>query len=228
MNPEEVAFDHKQSVLAGADFGDSYRIAVTGQNLSPVEAARRAVYGAPSWINTLLRLRTILVKPFGLKPGMDPARGKEGPKNIGIFPVLESQPSRLVLGLNDKHLDFRLLVDVEEKGNGRQFVTASTMVKTHNLLGRVYLACVKPFHRVIVPTMLRQVSRPCVDTCSAKSDLNRIAAASCWLCQIRFATLCASSARQSFNARPLSRCNLPCETFRPSLRRRGGANRQPR
>ena len=40
---------------------------------------------------------------------------------------------------------------------GRQQVTASTVVKTHNLLGRADLAIVKPFHRIIVPAMLAQV-----------------------------------------------------------------------
>jgi hypothetical protein len=160
MKPFEVAFELGQSVLPGADFGDAYRIAVVGQKLDPLEAARRAVYGAPSWINVLLRLRTILVKPFGLKPGMNPSRAMQGPENIGLFPVLERQPGRLLLGMNDKHLDFRLLVDVEDSEDGRQYVTASTAVKTHNVLGRVYLAFVKPFHRVIVPAMLSRVSRP--------------------------------------------------------------------
>lgn len=160
MKPVEVAFDHRQSLLPGADFGDAYRIAVTGQKLDPVEAAKRAVYGAPRWINALLRLRTILVKPFGLKPGMNPAREKAGPANIGMFPILETSPGRLILGMNDRHLDFRLLVDVEEAGNGFQNVTASTVVKTHNWLGRTYLAIVKPFHRMIVPAMLARISRP--------------------------------------------------------------------
>ena len=160
MNPVEVAFDDRQTALAGADFGDAYRIAVTGQNLDPVEAARRAVYGAPSWINKLLRLRTIMVKPFGLKPGMNPSRDRAGPANIGMFPVLDVKPRRLVMGMNDRHLDFRLLIDVEDGGNGEQWVTASTVVKTHNLLGRVYLAFVKPFHRAIVPAMLKRVARP--------------------------------------------------------------------
>jgi hypothetical protein len=49
------------------------------------------------------------------------------------------------------------LVEVEELGAGRQEVAVSTAVKTHNLLGRVYLALVKPFHRIIVPAMLAQV-----------------------------------------------------------------------
>lgn len=36
-------------------------------------------------------------------------------------------------------------------------VTATTPVMTHNLPGRVYLATIMPFHRIIVPAMLRQV-----------------------------------------------------------------------
>ncbi|MGL4560515.1 MAG: DUF2867 domain-containing protein, partial [Afipia sp.] len=32
-----------------------------------------------------------------------------------------------------------------------------TLVMTHNLLGRAYLATIMPFHRIIVPAMLRQV-----------------------------------------------------------------------
>jgi Protein of unknown function (DUF2867) len=108
----------------------------------------------------LLRLRTIMVKPFGLKPGMSPSRDKAGPANIGIFPVLDVKPCHLVMGMNDKHLDFRLLVEVEDRSDGKQVVTASTAVKTHNLMGRVYLAFVKPFHRVIVPAMLKRISRP--------------------------------------------------------------------
>jgi Protein of unknown function (DUF2867) len=159
VKPVEIPFVIPDSVLPGAQFGDAYQTTVKGQSLDPLEAARRAVYGAPNWINILLRIRTILVKPFGLKPGESPARDKAGAGNIGMFPILDQQPQRLTLGMNDKHLDFRLLVDVRELGEGRQSVTASTIVKTHNALGRIYLMIVKPFHRVIVPAMLAKVSR---------------------------------------------------------------------
>jgi Protein of unknown function (DUF2867) len=157
MKPFEIPFAHPEAILPGAQFGDAYQLTVDGQHLDPAEAARRAVYGAPSWINFLLRLRTVLVKPFGLKPGADPAREKAGADNIGIFPILDQKPQRLVLGMNDNHLDFRLLVDVKDLGDGRQSVTASTVVKTHNLLGRIYLGFVKPFHRIIVPAMLAKI-----------------------------------------------------------------------
>jgi Protein of unknown function (DUF2867) len=157
MKPVEIALAIPESILPGAQFGDAYQVMAEGQNLDPLEAARRAVYGAPSWISALLRLRTIMVKPFRLKPGADPAREKAGADNIGIFPILDRKPQRLVLGMNDQHLDFRLLIEVENLADGRQSVTASTVVKTHNQLGRIYLGCVKPFHRIIVPAMLARI-----------------------------------------------------------------------
>ena len=34
---------------------------------------------------------------------------------------------------------------------------ATTLVKTHNLFGRIYLATILPFHRLIVRNMLQRV-----------------------------------------------------------------------
>jgi hypothetical protein len=39
-----------------------------------------------------------------------------------------------------------------------QRVTATTLVRTHNWLGRTYLAIILPFHRLVVRAMLRQVA----------------------------------------------------------------------
>ncbi len=50
-----------------------------------------------------------------------------------------------------------MVVDVATSGE-RQQVTATTLVRTHNWLGRSYLAIILPFHRLIVRTMLRQVA----------------------------------------------------------------------
>ena len=93
------------------------------------------------------------VTPLGLKTSAtkEPARGM-----IGMFPVLSETPDRVVAGFNDKHLDFRVVVDVATFPDNQQ-VTATTLVLTHNLLGRIYLAIIKPFHRLIVPAMMRQI-----------------------------------------------------------------------
>ena len=76
---------------------------------------------------------------------------------IGIFPVVSETPERLVAGFNDHHLDFRVVVDVAAFADGQQ-VTTTTLVKTHNWLGRTYLTVIMPFHRLISRTMLRQVT----------------------------------------------------------------------
>jgi hypothetical protein len=36
-------------------------------------------------------------------------------------------------------------------------VTATTLVRTHNRLGRLYLTSILPFHRLITKSMLGQV-----------------------------------------------------------------------
>jgi Protein of unknown function (DUF2867) len=101
-----------------------------------------------------MMLRNRLVAPFGLKTSVPTVAGSE---TVGIFPIVSETPDRLVAGFNDKHLDFRVVVDVAASGGG-QHVTATTLVLTHNLLGRTYLAIIQPFHRVIVRAMLRQVA----------------------------------------------------------------------
>jgi Protein of unknown function (DUF2867) len=107
----------------------------------------------PRWVEALLALRNIMVAPFGLKTSGD---GEPAPGGmIGLFPVVSEAPDRLIAGFNDSHLDFRVVVDVMPSDHGQQ-VTATTLVLTHNLLGRIYLATIVPFHRLIVRNMLQR------------------------------------------------------------------------
>ena len=143
------------ALLAGAQFVDAYSIAIEGAALDARRAAENMLTRVPRWIEVLLALRNFLVAPFGLKTS---APDQPGTRDIiGLFPVVDQTPDRLVAGFNDKHLDFRLVVDVASAGH-TQRVTATTLVLTHNLLGRTYLAFIRPFHRLVVPAMLRQVA----------------------------------------------------------------------
>jgi hypothetical protein len=144
-----------ETLLAGAQFSDAFSIMVNDAALDARHAAEMMVARGPRWIEALLNLRNRLVAPFGLKTPVP--TGTSAADRIGIFPVISETPGRLVAGLNDKHLDFRLVVDVAAETNGCR-VTATTLVLTHNLLGRTYLAIILPFHRLIVPSMLRQVA----------------------------------------------------------------------
>ncbi len=142
-------------VLPGAQFADAYGLTVADPALDARQAAAKMWGSSRGWMSALMAVRNLAVKPFGLKT---PGEGKMGSHNaIGMFPVVSETPCWIVLGFDDKHLDFRVIVDAA--GDGR-FVTATTLVRTHNLLGRAYLAAVLPFHRIIVRSMLRKLLEP--------------------------------------------------------------------
>jgi len=141
--------------LDGADFADAFRVTIGGNTVDARAAATSMLGRSPRWMKTLVSLRNLLVAPFGLKSSGAEDAGPRG--MIGIFPVISETPERLVAGFDDRHLDFRVVIDVAVAGDGRQ-VTATTLVRTHNLLGRIYLAGIMPFHRLVVKAMLRQVA----------------------------------------------------------------------
>jgi hypothetical protein len=138
--------------LDGAQFADAFRatidrMAIGGSAIDARGAATRMFERSPRWVEALLALRNLLVAPFGLKSsGM-----------VGLFPVISETPERLVAGFDDIHLDFRVVIDVASAGTSRQ-VTATTLVRTHNWLGRTYLAVIMPFHRQVVKAMLRRIA----------------------------------------------------------------------
>src|SRR3954447_21882567 len=144
------------TLLPGAQFADAYRVMVEDAALDAREAAVKMFTRGPRWIDALVNLRNLIAGPFGLKKS-----GEGEPMSggmIGIFPVVSETPDRLVVGFNDKHLDFRVFVDVAGRDAG-QDVTITTVVKTHNWFGRIYLRLILPFHRLIARAMLRQAFR---------------------------------------------------------------------
>lgn len=141
-------------VLAGAQFADAFRVTVGEEGLDARGAAERIFSRSPRWVKALLDLRNGIVAPFGLKTSAE--REAKAGVMVGMFPVLSETPERLVAGFDDHHLDFRIVVDVGPANNGRA-VTVTTLVLTHNRLGRAYLTIIVPFHRMIAKTLLGQV-----------------------------------------------------------------------
>lgn len=144
-----------ETLLAGAQFADAFCAEIADPALDARHAAERMMAHQPPWAEVLVRLRNILVGPFGLKTSGNGSKAPYG--MIGIFPVLSQTPDRLIAGFDDSHLDFRVVVDVATSGTARS-VTLTTLVLTHNWFGRTYLAIILPFHRLIAPALLRQVA----------------------------------------------------------------------
>jgi hypothetical protein len=145
------------AVLAGAQFIDAFRVEVGTAPLSAREACTRMVLHGPRWIDALIRLRNILVTPFGLKKSGEGAPAPGG--LIGLFPVLSETPDRLVAGFDDSHLDFRIVVEVAGEAALRH-VALTTLVRTNNLLGRTYLTLITPFHKLVARSMMGRIVEP--------------------------------------------------------------------
>lgn len=139
--------------LANADWIDSWQVVVPNAYADARLAAKAIVAAFPRWTQPLLALRTVLVLPFGLKGGGSPKADR-----IAFFPVVSERRERIVAGFDDRHLDFRIVVDLESVGSG-QNVSLTTVIARHNTLGRIYLMLVLPFHRAIIRSALRQLSR---------------------------------------------------------------------
>ena len=93
-----------ETPLPNADFTDAYSAHVA-EPLDALQAARRMVGRRPRWVDGLLVLRNLAVTPFGLKRG-----ASIGAERIGIFPVVSASTERVVMGFDDAHLDFRVVV----------------------------------------------------------------------------------------------------------------------
>lgn len=132
------------ATLQDNDFTDSFKCKTP---LSPKEAADVGLT-MPKWAQALLALRNALVRPFGLKTEVS---GKE---TTGIFPIIAQTEQELRLGTDDKHLNFQISV-LKHEGD----VYFSTWVRPHNFGGKLYLACIMPFHKLIVRDCVKRVAK---------------------------------------------------------------------
>jgi hypothetical protein len=145
------------TLLSGAQFIDAFRVEIGTAPVNAREACTRMVLHGPRWIDMLIRLRNILVTPFGLKTSGEGAPAPGG--LIGLFPVLSETPDRLVAGFDDSHLDFRIVVEIAGDAPLRR-VTLTTLVRTNNLLGRTYLTFITPFHKLVARSMMGRIVEP--------------------------------------------------------------------
>lgn len=78
---------------------------------------------------------------------------------IGFFPLLSKSAGELVVGEDDRHLDFRVAIQLRACAGGSRELVVVTVVHCHNRLGRMYPAAIAPFHRVIARASLQQAAK---------------------------------------------------------------------
>ncbi|MGH7681918.1 MAG: DUF2867 domain-containing protein, partial [Candidatus Eiseniibacteriota bacterium] len=125
--------------------------------------ARLLSVSAPRWADWLMWLRDRIVSVVGLRTSEKaPAVNSTAPLRPGdslrIFQLLDRSASEVLFGADDKHLDFRASLLVRGDA-GRASAVLSTVVRYNNRLGRVYFFFVRPFHGLIIGSMLRNLRR---------------------------------------------------------------------
>lgn len=113
----------------------------------------------PAWLNVLFKIRDLLVRPFGLKTGTadNSEELKEAllkGKDYGLMSAVAHSADESVISLDDKHLKAYFSIYIE----GRD-VYITTLVQFHNKLGVAYFNLIRPFHKIIVKNIFRQVMR---------------------------------------------------------------------
>lgn len=115
--------------------------------------------GESAWKRTWLGAESSrIAQPLRLSHRSERSRAPRAFRLIGTFPLLHSDDREAVVGYDDRHLDFRIVVDVREGPADSQIIGMTTLVRRRNLFGRLYLAAVMPFHKAIVPTLLAGVN----------------------------------------------------------------------
>ena len=72
---------------------------------------------------------------------------------IGVWPIYTLGDDEIVVGRDNKHLDFRLSV-LKVFDDAEASVIVSTVCTVHNLFGKFYLFVVVPFHRLGVRNLM--------------------------------------------------------------------------
>jgi len=145
-------------LYAKAGFADAFAIDLPSNATGDAERlATHMLMGQARWVGWLVALRDTLVAGFGLKTSSD-LRDDVATDRIDFFRVYDRRRHEIILGEDDRHLDFRLSVLVEESALCRRLV-ATTVVTFNHLGGRAYIAGIAPFHRLIVKSSLRRAER---------------------------------------------------------------------
>ncbi|MDR4950884.1 DUF2867 domain-containing protein [Chryseobacterium sp. ES2] len=171
MKIKKTGFPERSILFQGKkdfDYMDSFQgeLANDGRNIDISEIGKTFFTSGPKWGKKMFAFRNKIMGLFGLKTGYEAEKQQtekdfqcEIGERIGLFKVFDKTNNEIVLGEDDKHLDFRvsLFVDKNKKEINKNSLTISTTVKFHNWLGVLYFLPVRPFHRLIVPAMLKNM-----------------------------------------------------------------------
>lgn len=127
------------------DYQDIYSI--VQQTDKTAEKISKELLVMPRWVDALMKLRNRIVGVFGLKTD------RNTQKSETFFTVIENREEEIIMGEDDKHLNFRASI-LKDSSEGT--LSLITVVHYNNVWGKVYFFPVKPFHKIIMRVLLKR------------------------------------------------------------------------
>lgn len=132
------------------DYIDTYcKTVLSANKLNPKDIMVSFFTSLPWWINCLLKLRDIIVKPFRLREGSFDGHIQKA--------IRLENDNEAIYEMADSHLNFSVSLRCYERGTNTQEVCMTTSVTFNNRVGKIYFTIIKPFHKVIVKYQLKRV-----------------------------------------------------------------------
>lgn len=155
------------AAMPDADWADAFECKVAKSYATARDVAECTIGKLPAWARNLSNLRNKIVAPLGLKTG-EPEQAKnknEKSTTISSFPIIEEDENHIILGFDDWHLNFRLIIEQHPEMLANQHpplaqthIIITTLIRRNNLFGRIYLIAITPFHKLIVRSILKQAA----------------------------------------------------------------------
>lgn len=155
----EIDFPNK-STLNGKEseshYQDSFKVMVNVNNLDAKEVYHRIFAYLPNSVQLAMKIRNAIVKLFGFSASnteMSLALDdiKEGNK-AGFLTIEKVTQTELVCGAYEKNMDMWISV----LKLAEQEFAVSTLVNLKTKSGKLYMAFIKPFHKVVAKHCIKQ------------------------------------------------------------------------
>ncbi len=132
-----------------ADYNDSVSKKIKpSEPLSPDYIFEQMFCNFPKPVDWLMKLRNIIMKPFGIQGG-------GGFRNL----VTEKNDEEIIVCKNDKHLCFWVSIYCSKPEENCQEASVTTVVKFNNILGKVYFVGIWIFHKILVKSLFRKATK---------------------------------------------------------------------
>ena len=130
------------------DYADAIIVPLPpGTPTDPVVWAHRlfSLRTMPGWVVGALAARQALVRLLGIPQAA-----------TDVFAIREQHDDEVLLAADDRHLDFRCAVAVDQAA---RLLRVTTTVRLHGRRGRVYFLPIRVLHPVVVRAMIRAAGR---------------------------------------------------------------------